>query len=64
MNTINIELKKAIVNFMFDNRTNFQLQNATTEHFRQYIFTPTGDYCIGGDQVSAFISMAIKLIND
>ena len=56
------DLKKAIVNFMLENAGEFQLVNATTAHFRQYIYTQNGDYCIGGEDVSIFINNAEKLI--
>ena len=59
---MNFELKQAIVNWMFDNRHEFQLLNAATEHFRQYIFTDKGDYCIGGEKVNMFIIMTYKLL--
>ena len=60
---MNAELKKAIVNYMFDNTKEFQLVNSTTNHFRQYIFTPDGNWCFGGKEVSEFISMTDKLVN-
>lgn len=50
------QLKKEIVNFMIDNSKEFQLVNRTTNEFRQYIYTPKGDYCIGGEEVSEFIN--------
>ena len=59
---MNTELKKAIVNYMFDNAKEFQLVNATTEKFRQYIFTPDGDWCFGGQKVSEFIKMTEKIV--
>ena len=59
---MNKDLKKAIVNYMFDNANEFQLNSATTEKFRQYIFTPEGDWCFGGKEVSEFIKMAEKLV--
>jgi len=59
---MNVELKKAIVNYMFDNAKEFQLNNATTEKFRQYIFTPEGSYCFGGNEVAEFIRMTEKIV--
>ena len=56
------ELKKAIVNFMLDNVKEFQLINRTSQEFRQYIYTETGEYCIGGKEVSEFISNVDKYI--
>ena len=57
-----LELKKAIFSYMCENSKNFQLVNATTQHFRQYIFTPEGEYCIGGREVSNFISLIEKTV--
>lgn len=59
---MNTELKKAIIAFMFDNTNEFQLLNATTNEFRQYIYTPDGNYCIGGERVSEFIRVAEKIV--
>lgn len=56
------ELKQAIINFILDNEKAFQLTNNTTHHFRHYIYTPSGDYLIGGEDVKAFINEAIELI--
>ena len=56
------DLKKAIVNFVFDNSTEFQLLNATKERFRQYIFTPEGEYCFGRSEVIEFIRMTENLV--
>jgi hypothetical protein len=56
------ELKKAIVNFIFDNEKEFQINNATTNKFKHYIFDPEGNYLIGGEEISNFISSAIKLL--
>lgn len=59
---MHIELKRAIFNYMFDNLNQFQLVNSTVEEFRQYIFTPKGDFCIGGKEVHDFIVNVDKLI--
>ena len=56
------ELKKTIVNFIFDNEKEFQINNATTNKFRAYIYDTEGNYLIGGQEVSEFISNAIKLL--
>ena len=58
------ELKKAIVNFIFDNEKNFQLHNATTDKFRPYIFDATGNYLIGGKAVSIFVGEIIKILKN
>ena len=60
---MNKELKQAIINFMFENNTEFQLINKTTEKFRQYIYDASGNYCFGGKAVHSFIQIADKLVN-
>ena len=57
------QLMQAIFNYQTDNGSEFNLHNATTEQFRPYIYDDQGNYLIGGEQVSQFISDAIKLIN-
>lgn len=56
------ELKKVIITFIFDHEKEYQLNNATTNKFRPYIYTSEGNYLIGGEEVSNFIGDAIKLI--
>jgi len=58
---MHIELKKAIFNYMMENTTEFQLVNNTRHEFKQYIFDPKGDYCIGGEEVDKFILAVAKL---
>ena len=50
------ELKKAIVDWLFDNYNAWQRVNACRDAFRQYIYDSNGDYIIGGKDVSNFIS--------
>ena len=52
---MNKELKKAIMIYMIENNSLFQLVNQTKDEFRQYIFLPSGEYCIGGEDVHKFI---------
>jgi predicted Mrr-cat superfamily restriction endonuclease len=56
------ELKKAIINWMFDNSKEFQLINATAERFRSYIYDDKGNYLIAGKDIMEFIRNADKLI--
>jgi len=58
---MNLELKKAIFLYMAENQNEFQLVNKTAEKFRQYIYTPEGEYCIGGKEVHDFIVAVNKL---
>jgi hypothetical protein len=55
------QLKKAIIDFIFDNEKDVQLHNATIEKFKLYIFDGEGEYLIGGDDVLNFINQAINL---
>lgn len=59
---MNHDLKKAIVIFMMDNAYQFQLINLTSKEFKQYLYTPKGDYCIGGEKVHEFILSVDKYI--
>ena len=56
------ELKKVIVNFIFDNEKEFQIINATVSKFRAYIYDESGEYLIGGKEVAEFIDSAINLL--
>lgn len=58
------ELKQAIINFIFDHEKDFQLTNNTIDKFRHYVYTPTGDYLIGGEEVTLFIEDAVKLLTN
>jgi len=57
-----IELKKAIIDFMFENINYFGLTNHTVDKFRQYVYTPEGEHCFGGKEVYDFICQSEKLI--
>ena len=57
-----IELKKAIINFIFANYKAFNLTNLTVDRFRDYIYTKEGEYLIGGEDVYKFIKNAEILI--
>jgi hypothetical protein len=56
------QLKKLIIDFIFENEKEFQINNAVTQKFRHYIYNPDGNFLIGGDEVYEFIKDAIKLI--
>ena len=58
---MNQELKDAIIAYIQANTNEFQLNNATTGHFKQYIYTHEGNYAIGGEEVAQFINEFIKL---
>ena len=56
------ELKKAIIDNIFQNEKQFQINNFVTDEFREYIYNSKGNFLIGGEEVSNFITEAIKLI--
>lgn len=57
-----IELKKAIIDWVFENIGVFQINNAARKEFREYIYNKDGDYLLGGQKVSEFIDETIKLV--
>lgn len=57
-----IELKKAIVEHVFNNVDDFGIINNTVDKFRAYIYDSEGEYLIGGREVSEFIKQAIDLV--
>ena len=57
-----MELKKAIIDWLFDNPNAWQRVLACIDYFRPYIYNSEGNYLIGGEEVSDFISSADKLI--
>ena len=59
---MNTELKKEIVNWIFENEKEFQITNRCTQHFRQAIYTEEGEYYLNGEEVYKFILNAIKLL--
>lgn len=56
------ELKKAILDWLLDNENEWQRVNACREKFRVYIYNEDGNYLIGGEVVSKFITDADKLL--
>ena len=58
------ELKQAIINYIFENEKEFQINNSVIEKFRPYIYDGEGNYLIGGEEVAEFIDKAIKLITE
>jgi hypothetical protein len=59
---MNLELKKAIFTFMCENQNEFQLVNFTISEFSMYIYTPEGNFLIGGQTVYEFISTIYETI--
>ena len=57
-----MELKKAIIDWLFANKNAWQRTNACRKYFRPYIYNADGNYLIGGEEVSDFITEADKLI--
>jgi len=58
---MNQELKDAIIKTVQQHHDEFQLHNAIIEAYQGYIYTNTGSYAIGGQEVAQFISDFIKL---
>ena len=59
---MNKELKKAIILWLLGHEYEWQRVNACYEAFRPYIYNVDGNYLIGGEIVSNFISQADKLL--
>lgn len=57
-----MELKQEIIKWLMENPNTWNRHNACTEAFREYIFNSEGNYLIGGENVSNFITAAEKLI--
>ena len=56
------ELKKKIIESIFENQNEFQVANYVKNEFRLYIYDSKGEYLIGGKKVAEFIDQAIALI--
>lgn len=56
------ELKAEILKWLLEHENEWQRVNACREAFKQYIFNVDGDYLIGGQTVSEFITEADKLL--
>ena len=59
---MNHELQKQIIIWMCDNRSTWQIVNSCHKHFYQYIYDDSGDYIIGGKQVSDFINKVYDIL--
>lgn len=57
-----LELKKTIIDWLFDNKDAWQRVNTCKECFRSYIYNADGNYLISGKEVSDFITEMDKLI--
>lgn len=56
------ELKKVIIDWLFENENAWQRVNSCTKEFREYIYNKDGNYLIGGEDVARFIASAEKLL--
>lgn len=59
---MNINLKRAIVDYIFNNYELFGLVNVTNDKFKAYIYDSNGEYLIGGKEVANFIQKVAKLV--
>ena len=59
---INKELKKCILIWLMENENVFNRLNGCIEYFRLYIYTPEGQFLIGGEDVYNYIKELEKLI--
>lgn len=59
---MNNELKKAIIDWLFENKNAWQRTNTCVENFRPYIYGMDGNFLIGGEVVYNFIVNAEKLL--
>lgn len=56
------ELRKQIVIYLLEYEGVFQRLNNCIEYFRLYIYTPEGNYLIGGEDVVNYIRTLDKII--
>ena len=56
------ELKQAFLKWLLENENQWNRVSACNEAFRAYIFDASGNYLIGGQVVSKFITDADKLL--
>ena len=56
------ELKAEILKWLLEHENEWQRVNACRVAFKQYIFNADGNYLIGGQTVSEFITEADKLL--
>lgn len=56
------KLKAEILKWLLEHEKEWQRVNACIEEFRSYIYNADGNYLIGGQTVSEFITEADKLL--
>ena len=56
------ELKAEILKWLLEHENTFNRVNACKDEFRPYIYNADGNYLIGGQNVSEFITEADKLL--
>ena len=59
---IHPELKKAIIDWYFENIDLFNRLNCCTKQFHHYIYGPDGNYLIGGENIYNFCKSMDKII--
>lgn len=61
-NKIYPELKKQIIEWIFDNASAWQRLNSCVDAFRAYIYDGAGNHLIGGETVYKFIKTVDEII--
>ena len=59
---INIELKQAIINYIFENYNLFNRLNCTTKKFKNYIYDENWNYLIWWKDIIEWIEKIDKMI--
>lgn len=60
--TVRKELKKAIIDWLYENENRWQRVNSCKSEFAEYIYNNKGEYLIGGKEVADFVIYAEKLL--
>lgn len=59
---VRTDLKKAIIDWLFEHENSWQRRIVCYDTFKTYIYDSLGNYLIGGKDVYDFIAMADDLI--
>lgn len=59
---INLQLKQAIINYIFENYNLFNRLNNTIHNFKNYIYNENWNYLIGWKEIIEWIEKIDKMI--